>query len=303
MESTKKTQLTVVLVASFLLVIGLITGAYIYDQKEKEINALITERENTYQMIQQKDSMVNDMETTFNEIETNLKFIKEKRNQISMIQSEGGKSRRQLMVEDVKLMDQMLEESEKKIAELEAKLKKSGLNLKSYEKRMETLTASIESQNIEIAELKKVVEDKNVRLAELNTKVQTMDVDIKNQADSITHKQQVIVERTNILNKAHVATGTFKQLKEEGILNREGGILGIGSSKAIQENFDSQHFTELDIRQTKTIPINAKKAVVISEHPNHSYSLVEENGLIAYLEIKDPQEFWKISKYAVIQVK
>ena len=303
METTKKTQLTTIIIAGILLIVGIVGGVYVYNQKQAEISSLMTERDNTNQMIQQKDSIVNDMETTFNEIEANLKFIKEKRNQISMIQSEGGKNRKQLLVEDVKLMDNMLEESEKKIAELQGKLKKSGLNLASYEKRLKVLTESIESQNIEIAELKKVVEDKNVSLAVLNTKVDSLGLDIKDKVDSITFKQQVIVERTNTLNTAHVVTGTFKELKAEGILDREGGILGMGSNKAIQENFDSKNFTELDIRNTKTIPVNAKKAVLISEHPNNSYKLVEENGQIAYLEINDPQEFWRISKYAVIQVK
>jgi len=303
METTKKTQLTTIIIAGILLIGGIVGGVYVYNQKQAEISSLMTERDNTNQMIQQKDSIVNDMETTFNEIEANLKFIKEKRNQISMIQSEGGKNRKQLLVEDVKLMDNMLEESEKKIAELQGKLKKSGLNLASYEKRLKVLTESIESQNIEIAELKKVVEDKNVSLAVLNTKVDSLGLDIKDKVDSITFKQQVIVERTNTLNTAHVVTGTFKELKAEGILDREGGILGMGSNKAIQENFDSKNFTELDIRDTKTIPVNAKKAVLISEHPNNSYKLVEENGQIAYLEINDPQEFWRISKYAVIQVK
>ena len=303
METTKKTQLTTIIIAGILLIGGIVGGVYVYNQKQAEISSLMTERDNTNQMIQQKDSIVNDMETTFNEIEANLKFIKEKRNQISMIQSEGGKNRKQLLVEDVKLMDNMLEESEKKIAELQGKLKKSGLNLASYEKRLKVLTESIESQNIEIAELKKVVEDKNVSLAVLNTKVDSLGLDIKDKVDSINYKQEVIVERTNTLNTAHVVTGTFKELKAEGILDREGGILGMGSNKAIQENFDSKNFTELDIRNTKTIPVNAKKAVLISEHPNNSYKLVEENGQIAYLEINDPQEFWRISKYAVIQVK
>ena len=303
METTKKTQLTTIIIAGILLIGGIVGGVYVYNQKQAEISSLMTERDNTNQMIQQKDSIVNDMETTFNEIEANLKFIKEKRNQISMIQSEGGKNRKQLLVEDVKLMDNMLEESEKKIAELQGKLKKSGLNLASYEKRLKVLTESIESQNIEIAELKKVVEDKNVSLAVLNTKVDSLGLDIKDKVDSINYKQEVIVERTNTLNTAHVVTGTFKELKAEGILDREGGILGMGSNKAIQENFDSKNFTELDIRDTKTIPVNAKKAVLISEHPNNSYKLVEENGQIAYLEINDPQEFWRISKYAVIQVK
>jgi chromosome segregation ATPase len=254
METTKKTQFATIIIAGLLLVVGIVGGVYVYNQKEAEINALMAERDNTNLMIQQKDSIVNDMESTFNEIEANLKFIKEKRNQISMVQSEGGKNRKQLLVEDVKLMDTMLEESEKKIAELQAKLKKSGLNLATYEKRLQNLTATIESQNTEIAELKKLVEDKDISLAELNTKVQTMDLDIKNQADTINYKQQVIVEKTNTLNTAHVATGTFKQLKEEGILDRQGGILGMGSSKAIQENFDSQHFTELTISAKRSLP-------------------------------------------------
>lgn len=303
METTKKTQLTTIIIAGLLLLVGIVGGVYVYNQKEAEINSLMAERTNTNLMIQQKDSVVNDMEGIFNEIEANLKFIKEKRNKISMIQSEGGKNRKQLIVEDVKLMDNMLEESEKKIAELQAKLKKSGINSKSYEKRLQALTASIESQNTEIAELKKVVEDKNINLAVLNTKVDSLGLDIKDKVDSINFKQQVIVERTNTLNTAHVVTGTFKELKAEGILDREGGILGIGSNKAIQENFDSKNFTDLDIRETKTIPVNAKKAALISEHPDNSYKLVEENGQIAYLEINDPQEFWRISKYAVIQVK
>ena len=265
METTKKTQLATIIIAGFLLIVGIVGGVHVYNQKEAEISALMTEKANTNQMIHQKDSIANDMELTFNEIEANLKFIKEKRNQVSMVQSEGGKNRKQLLVEDVKLMDNMLNESEKRIAELEGKLKKSGLNLKSYETRLQALTDNIASQNTEIAELKKTIEDKNVNLAQLNTKVETMGVDMKKQADSITFKQQVIVERTNKLNTAHVVKGTFKELKEEGILNREGGILGLGSNKAIQQNFDSKHFTELDIRDTKKIPVNAKKAMLISE--------------------------------------
>lgn len=303
MEMTKKSQLGAIIIASFILIVGIVGGVYIFNQKDAEIKSLMVEKANTTQMIHQKDSIMYDMESTFNEIEDNLKVIKEKRNQISMVQSEGGKNRRQVIVEDIKLLDNLVEENNKKIADLEQKLKKSGLSLKSYEKRLQSLTETIESQNTEIAELKKMIEDKNFSLAELDTKVQNMNSDMQRQADTINYKQNQIVEKTNKLNTAHVALGTFKELKEEGILSREGGILGVGSSKAIQENFDPKYFTELDIRQTKTIPVNAKKAVVISEHPNSSYKLVEENGQIAYLQIENPEEFWRISKYAVIQVK
>lgn len=303
MENSKKTQLATIIIVGFILVAGIIGGAYVFNQKQAQIESLMVEKSDLNQTMQLKDSVLNDVENTFNEIEGNLKLIKEKRTQISMVQAEGGKSRKQQIVADIKLLDNLLEENNKKVADLEQKLKKSGLNLKSYEIRLQALNETIESQITEIAELKTVVENKNINLAQLNTKIDSMDVDMKNQTDTISFKQQVIVDKTNILNTAHVALGTFKELKEEGILDREGAILGVGGNKAIQENFDPKYFTELDIRETKTIPLNVKKAVVISEHPSDSYSLVEENGQIAYLEIKNPEEFWRISKYAVIQVK
>lgn len=302
MES-QKSQLTIIIVASLILLAVVGGGAYVLNQKNDQIQTLVMEKNSLNQSIQMKDSLVNDMENTFAEIESNMTFIKEKRSQIATLQSEGGKNKKQLIAEDVKLMNTMLEESSKKIADLEAKLKKSGLNLKSYEKRLQALNETIEKQNTEIAELKKTVDTQNASLAEFDTRVKKLNSDIQQQTDTINYKQNVIVDRTNKLNTAYYTLGNFKKLKEEGIVSREGSLLGVGGSKAIQENFDSKYFTEVDIRQTKTIPLNVKKAVVISEHPTSSYKLVEENGQIAYLQIENPAEFWRISKYAVIQVK
>lgn len=299
---TKKSQLATIIIA-VILVVGVIGGVYVYNQKQDEIKTLTMEKSELNQTIQKRDSIVNDMEGTFAEIESNMSFIREKRSQIATMQTEGGKNKKQLIAEDVKLMNTMLEESSKKIADLEAKLRKSGMNIKSYEKRLQALNETIEAQNNEIAALKTEIEGKNANIAELGTKVQDLNNNIQQQADTINYKQKVIIDKTDKLNTAHFALGTFKKLKEEGIVSREGAVLGIGGGKAVQGNFDSKYFTDVDIRQTKTIPLNVKKAVVISEHPSSSYKLVEENGQIAYLQIEDPSEFWRISKYAVIQVK
>ncbi len=300
---TQKSPMTIIIVA-FLILISLIGGGvYVYNQKQDEIKTLTMEKSDLNQTIQKRDSIVNDMEGTFAEIESNMSFIREKRSQIATLQTEGGKNKKQLIAEDVKLMNTMLEESSKKIADLEAKLRKSGMNIKSYEKRLQALNETIEAQNTEIAGLKNEIEGKNANIAELGTKVQDLNSNIQQQADTINYKQKVIVDKTDKLNTAHFALGTFKKLKEEGIVSREGAVLGVGGGKAIQGNFDTKYFTDVDIRQTKTIPLNVKKAVVISEHPSSSYKLVEENGQIAYLQIEDPAEFWRISKYAVIQVK
>lgn len=300
---TQKSPMTIIIVACLILVSVIGGGVYVYNQKQDEIKTLTMEKSDLNQTIQKRDSVVNDMEGTFAEIESNMSFIREKRSQIATMQTEGGKNKKQLIAEDVKLMNTMLEESSKKIAELQEKLRKSGLNVKSYEKRLQALNETIETQNTEIAALKQEIEGKNASLAEFDTKVKTLNTNIQQQSDTINYKQKVIIDKTDKLNTAHFALGTFKKLKEEGILSREGAILGVGGGKAIQGNFDTKYFTDVDIRQTKTIPLNVKKAVVISEHPSSSYKLVEENGQIAYLQIEDPAEFWRISKYAVIQVK
>lgn len=299
----QKQHITTIMIALFIVIVGVFSSVYIYNQKEKEIQVLMAETADLNQLIVQKDSVMNDAENTFSEIENTLRLIKEKRNEIALVQKEGGKSRKLVIIEDIQMMNTMLEESNKKIADLQAKLRKSGINMKAYEQRIAALTETIDGQNNEIAELKRIVEDKNINLAKLNTKVDEMNTTIAQKVDTITNKQKQIVERTNELNTAHVAVGTYKELKEEGLLAKEGGILGLGASKSIQENFDNKNFTTLDIRTTKTIPLNTKKVKVISEHPANSYSLVEEDGLISYLQIDNPAEFWKISKYAVIELK
>lgn len=300
----ERNQLRTIIIAVVIVVIGAAAAIYVYTQKESELKELMSQNSNMTREMQQKDSIMNDLEFTFNEIESKLKFIKEKRQQIAVQQEEGGKDKKQALIDDINLMNTMLEESSVKIEELERKLKQSGLNLRAFEQRVASLNENIESQNTEIAELKRVIGEKDFQMAELNTKIEKLDSNLVVQADTLQVKQQLLNEKTIALNKGHFASGTRKELMEKGLLTKEGGFLGlIGATKAMEENFDDQYFTSLDIRETTTIPLHSKKAVVISEHPANSYSLIEQDGQVAYLEIKDPQEFWKISKYALIEVK
>jgi hypothetical protein len=107
------------------------------------------------------------------------------------------------------------------------------------------------------------------------------------------------------MNKAYVVSGTYKDLKEKGLLVKEGGVLGMGKKESLQENFSNDElFTTIDITKTKTIQVNSKTAKLVTEHPTNSYELVKDDAdKIAYIAIKDPENFWKISRYAVVEVK
>lgn len=301
---TEKNQLRIILIAVAVVIIGAVAAIYVYSQKESELKKLMSKNTNLTKEMEQKDSIMNDLELTFNEVENSLKLIKEKRNQLVVRQQEGGKDKKRTIMEDISLLNSMLEESSAKIEELERKLKQSGLNLRAFEQRIASLNESIENQNTEIAELKRVIEEKDFQMAELNTKIEKLDSNLVGQTNIIKEKQKLLEDQTIQLNKGHFASGTRKELIDKGLLTKKGEFLGfIGGNRMLEENFSDEYFTTLDIRETTTIPLHSKKATVISEHPDDSYTFVEEDGQIAYLEIKDPDEFWKISKYALIEVK
>jgi hypothetical protein len=305
MENTRKRQLTTIVIAVFVVIAAVIGTVIIYNQKQAEVETLASKNTDLNELIESRDSVVNEMVTAFNDIESNLKFIKEKRKQLSIEnETEGGADQKQAIIDDINLMNKMLEESSQHISDLEKKLKNSGIKLNSFQQKLTSLTQTVADQNAEIEEFQRIIQEKDFMVADLNLKVETMEHEIARHTDTIASKLNVIEQKTNQLNTGHVAYGTFKELKEKGLLAREGGFLGLlGQNKTIQENFDDEYFTTLNILETRTIPLNSKKANVVSEHPNNSYTLVEEDGLVSYLQIDNPEEFWKISKYAVIEVK
>jgi len=304
MNKNKKSRIATAVIASIIVIIIVFAGVSIYKNKTSEINSLQTENVNINQELEERDSLVNEMVTAFNDIEDNLKFIKEKREMLSIEnEKEGRRDQKQAIIEDIKLMNEMLEKSSAHIEDLEKKLKRSGIEMSSFRKKIENLNKNIEDQNAQIAALQQQIEERDRMLATLNQKVDTMSFEITKKADTLAQKQELIEEKTYQLNKGFVAYGTYKELEENGVLKKDGGFLGLGKHKSLQDNFDQQYFTELNIQDTKSIPLFSHKAKVISEHPDSSYSFIEEDGVIAYLEIEDPEEFWKISKYAVIEIK
>ena len=66
-------------------------------------------------------------------------------------------------------------------------------------------------------------------------------------------------------------------------------------------DFDQSFFNKGDKRTLSSIPLPAKKAKVLSHQPAGSYTLTEKNGQ-AVLTITNPDKFWSLSNYLVIQL-
>jgi DNA repair exonuclease SbcCD ATPase subunit len=308
MKTDRKTVVTGIS-GMLILLVAVIAGVVILKNKT-QIEQLNLQNSNLNTTIEVRDSLVNEMASTFDEIEQNLTFIRNKREQMISVPQEGVQNQKEILVADIKLMNEMLEESSKKIDELDKKLSASGVEIKSFKNKIAQLNKSILEQDNIIQQLKVEIEQRDYKISGMDNTITKLQGDIASKDDSIKTKSQVIAEKSqaitekeNEMNKAWIVAGTYDQLVNKGVLKKEGGFLGIAKNKAIRDNFNESGFTKLDIRNAVQFPLNTKKAKLISEHPDNSYRLVEENDKIAYLEIENPDEFWKLTKYVIIETK
>ena len=92
--------------------------------------------------------------------------------------------------------------------------------------------------------------------------------------------------------------GSRSELKEQHIITSDGLF---SSQKVLQRDFNKNYFVKIDARNTKSIPLYSTHAKILTNHPKSSYTLEKENGNFV-LHIIDPNEFWSVSKYLVIEV-
>lgn len=298
-EGMSKGVLTTSII-SLILLLGLGVLAYsLYKRDHNNQLALMENQRVTYtQQVTQRDSMLNDWLATFDEIEGNIKMIKEKEKLITVnsANAEVSKDRRHQILEDIQSINGLIEQNKKKIAQLNAQLKKSGNTITGLQTKIASLEESMKAYEGEIAQLKTNLVNKDFEIGQLNGQMYAL-------KDTLTLKEDKISSQIDKLHQAFVISGTYRDLKEKGLLLKEGGFIGIGRKESILEDFSDSLFQKIDITKMTNIPVNSKSVKLVTEHPSGSYELVKENEKqIAYIAIKDPEEFWKISKYAVVEI-
>ncbi|MCJ7446686.1 MAG: hypothetical protein MUO72_03240 [Bacteroidales bacterium] len=287
-------------IISFILLVAL--GVLVYTLYRHEHNkqlSLMEQQKNSFtEQITVRDSTINDWLNTFDQIEKDLSTIKQKEKIITLESSDSelSKDRKDQILEDIRYINTLLEANKKKIASLSAQLKSSGGAIEGLKTRIASLEASVQQYENDIADLKQTLVDKDFEIGQLNNRVYAL-------KDTITWQGVKINNQTGKLNQAFLASGTFKDLKEKGLVSKEGGFLGLGRKEFLVGDFADSIFAEIDVTETRTIPVNSRDVKLITDHPTSSYELIHEtDNRIAYIEIKDPGQFWKISKYAVIEL-
>jgi chromosome segregation ATPase len=236
--------------------------------------------------LNEKDAAIQELVSSFNEIQENLNTIKEKEKIISKVTSDGDvKSKEDQIKEDIQSIYDLMAKNKDRIGSLSKKLKNSKLQIEGLEKMIENMQATLNLKDSEIEELKTKMEGLNVELSSLTTNYKA----VENESN----------QKTEIINTAFYAIGTAKELKENNVITKEGGIIGLGKTTKLSSDFNKEYFTKINIEKTTSINLGAKKIKMLTTHPSNSYKLVGEKP-IEKLEITNTKEFWSASKYLVI---
>lgn len=298
-EKVKKAVVTTSIIGFVVLLIAVFIAYSLYNRDHKQLlSQMEFQKDSLTEKLTSRDSSIGEWVTTFAEIEKNIALIKEKEHVIST-KSAGGElstDKKQQILVDIKYINSLIEQNKKKIASLNSLLSKSGGTIKGLENTISGLQASVKQSEIDIIELKTTLLSKKFEIEQLNTEKSDLQV-------AVVQKDEKIDSQTYEMNKAFYACGTFKELKAKGLLTKEGGFIGLGKTKTIAASFPDSSFKQIDLTVMKSIQLNSKSAKLISEHPANSYQFIrDKDKKFESMEITDPELFWKISKYAVVEI-
>jgi len=179
-----------------------------------------------------------------------------------------------------------IERTKVRIQELDTRLQKNGVRIAGLEKM--------------IAGLRRSVAEKEERITELTTQVDTLQTQVTGLSVAVEEKQQEIEEKTEELATIFYTMGSKKELINSGVVEAEGGILGIGKTLKPSGNFNGAAFTTLDTDQQTVILIPGEKAQVLTAQPLTSYMLLPVGKDMFELRIIDPKEFRKVKQVVIL---
>ena len=273
-------------------------------EKSEKYQALLAERDSLQSVAIAASGGYDEALNTINEIENALEAVRAAEGIIIVENQEGNTNR---AVSEINAIQQTLQDNRDKIDKLEKQLAEQGANSKALKQTIDRLKKQIDEKDTYINSLKNELQLSKEQIAELNTQVSdlnqnidNLNSDIENQNVQIAAQQATINIQDATINTVWYCVATNKVLVEKGLITK-GGLFS--SSDLAGQGIDKTQLVQADKRSLTQIPLNTKKATLITKHPEGSYQLVEGESGALTLEITDTNAFWSISNYLIVSIK
>jgi len=256
-------------------------------KQEEERQKELTELQTLRTQVAEQDSLINLVIQNFAQIQQLEGMITLDSN------SEVPQSQRAKIEDNLRLINEKLEANRQTIELLNKKLSQSGNKNSSLQRTIGTLQDQLNAKNTEILDLTEELKCKNYAIGVLDSMVTGLSNNVENLSKTTAAQQAELERQDAALNTVRYCIGTSRDLKDMNIVR---------NGEVVTEGYQSDYFTQIDLRKVTSIPLYAKRAELKTKHPQSSYKLVKGEDKMLTLEISNPKEFWSLSKILVIQI-
>lgn len=285
--------------AMLFLTVGMALTSFSSCGSGENKSSLLAERDSLREENKQQALIVDGLNATLDEISMMMDSITIHEDRLFLANNSSNEvtSSRDVIRNNIRQFELMLNRQKDRVKELEAKLKESGANSSRLEKVIRQMKQQIEQKDNEIAELRSQLDNNRRSIRELRGHVTRLNTQVSDLNQKNAEQEETISMQDKIINECYYLVASKKELKARGIVT--GGSL-FKKSKANLSNISTDGFTAVDIRNFQTLNINSKKAKLLSPAPVGSYTL-EKEGNGWRLTINDASTFWSVSNFLVIQ--
>jgi hypothetical protein len=279
----------------YLILLISITGCSVKDSEDYKsvvsFNAYLQEK------VKEKEKELEEITNAMALIENNLSEIRKQEGVIGKLTSDTDTSKAGKIEAMFSEISTYMEENQKMVALLDAKLKKEGNQNKGLANLLAQQKRAVLEKEQEIMQLQQTIDSLQVQLT---LTIENKNAEIKVRDKQLSQARKQLDEKEAAGTLAYYRAGSSKELIANQLIKKEGGILGAGKTLKLTNQFDTDLFKSINIKLFNELELGSSaKPKVLSAHPPESYYFVKTDGK-TYLKITNQEKFWSATRFLVI---
>ena len=256
----------------------------VLSSKDQAINSLEFQKLNDDSIVNLYALYIQKIKDNINEINKQELIINNKKNNSDFIEEDTTD-----IIKSIKILSKKLQENESMILALNNAVKQEKDKNSQFSSQVTDLREEIAQSNREVYYLKEELNSMNASFEAIFKKY------------NLQNKK--ISDLNQKLNEVAYVIGSKSELLDNGVLTKSGGLIGIGKTRKLNSDLNTDYFTYVSKYKLPNIPLGYKTVRLMTAHPASSYRLSSSNEIIDSLIIINKEDFWRNSKFLVVEVK
>ena len=252
--------------------------------KDQTINSLEFQKLNDDSIVNLYALYIQKIKNNINEISKQELIINNAKNNPDFIEKDTTD-----IIKSIKILSKKLQENESMLMALNNAVKQEKNKNSLFASKVTDLREEIDKSNREVYYLKEELNSMNASFEAIFKKY-----NLQNKKISAINQK---------LNEVAYVIGSKSELLDNGVLTKSGGLIGIGKTRKLNSDLNTDYFTYVSKYKFENIPLGYKSVRLMTSHPTNSYKLSNSNEIIDSLIIINQDDFWRNSKFLVIEVK